>query len=217
MSRPSGVRLRRRGETRGAALRLTESVLGCADGLHPQKLDMYVKSNTSITYPTSRTWNNHVKVTGLKPDTTYYYRVSGTNGAGAAYLPTYKFKTARPAGDDKPLTIATFGDLGLMGRDGLSTKTGPIGGDNYTDIGEYDSNTIQSLLQSKDTYDFMYHVGDIGCALAVTLFVDRLLGLLRKPPTRQLRRLLFEGERPRLLRHLGQRDDAYDRRGRERL
>lgn len=58
--------------------------------------------------------------------------------------------------------IATFGDLGLMGQDGLSTKTGPIGGDNFTELGQYETNTIQSLLMNKDSYDFMYHVGDIG-------------------------------------------------------
>lgn len=157
---------------------------------------MYASSNDSRTYNTSRTWNNHVKITGLEPGTEYYYRVSGTNGANAAYLPTYKFKTARLAGDDKPLTvraavprkrrrvgllnsllalvgqIATFGDLGLMGRDGLSTKTGPIGGDNYTALGASETNTIQSLLQMKDTYEFLYHVGDIGY---VTPFSSRSL------------------------------------------
>lgn len=154
------------------------------DGLNPGKLDLYASSNDSRTYNTSRTWNNHVKIAGLEPGTEYYYRVSGTNGANAAYLPTYKFKTARLAGDDKPLTvrgafgtragtnlvteydlqIATFGDLGLMGRDGLSTKTGPIGGDNYTALGASETNTIQSLLQMKDTYEFLYHTGDIGSA-----------------------------------------------------
>ncbi|KAG0658499.1 hypothetical protein C6P46_005742 [Rhodotorula mucilaginosa] len=133
-------------------------------GLNPGKLDMYASSNDSRTYNTSRTWNNHVKITGLEPGTEYYYRVSGTNGANAAYLPTYKFKTARLAGDDKPLTIATFGDLGLMGRDGLSTRTGPIGGDNYTALGASETNTIRSLLQMKDTYEFLYHTGDIGYA-----------------------------------------------------
>lgn len=49
-----------------------------------------------------------------------------------------------------------------MGQDGLSTKTGPIGGDNFTELGQYETNTIQSLLMNKDSYDFMYHVGDIG-------------------------------------------------------
>lgn len=49
-----------------------------------------------------------------------------------------------------------------MGRDGLSTITGPIGGDNYTALGASETNTIQSLLQMKDTYEFLYHTGDIG-------------------------------------------------------
>jgi hypothetical protein len=40
-------------------------------GLTPNHLNESASSNVSITYPTSLTYNNHVKVTGLKPDTTY--------------------------------------------------------------------------------------------------------------------------------------------------
>lgn len=62
-----------------------------------------------------------------------------------------------------PFSIATFADLGLMGHDGLSTVSGPIGGPD-TVLGANETNTIQSLLAMKDTYEFMAHHGDIGYA-----------------------------------------------------
>ncbi|BGO94875.1 hypothetical protein NBRC10512_007162 [Rhodotorula toruloides] len=130
-------------------------------GTDPSNLDQQASSSESTTYPTSRTYNNHVKLTGLKPGTKYYYKVSYTNAPAAAYRPTYSFTTARAPGDTTPYSIAIFGDLGLMGDDGLSTKTGPIGGDNYTVIPDGAMNTIQSLLAAKDSYDFIYHTGDI--------------------------------------------------------
>lgn len=131
------------------------------DGTDPSNLDQQASSSESTTYPTSRTYNNHVKLTGLKPGTKYYYKVSYTNAPAAAYRPTYSFTTARAPGDTTPYSIAIFGDLGLMGQDGLSTSTGTIGGDNYTVLPEGAMNTIQSLLASKDSYDFIYHTGDI--------------------------------------------------------
>lgn len=50
-----------------------------------------------------------------------------------------------------------------MGHDGLSTRTGPLGGPT-TFLGANETNTIQSLLQMKDTYEFIGHYGDIGYA-----------------------------------------------------
>ncbi|BGP42811.1 hypothetical protein JCM10450v2_006926 [Rhodotorula kratochvilovae] len=146
-------------------------------GTSPDKLDQVVSSDLSSTYPTSRTYNNHVKLTGLKPGTQYYYKVSGTNGYEASYLPTFKFRTARAPGDESPLTIATFGDLGLMGEDGLSTATGPLGGSAHATLEPGETNTIQSMLALKDTYEFMVHVGDIGYAdYALKQFVQGLWG-----------------------------------------
>lgn len=78
--------------------------------MRPDKLDMVAKSNVSVTYPTSRTYNNHVKLQGLKPGTQYYYKVQYSNCAYCAYRPTYKFKTALAAGDDTPFSFASFGE-----------------------------------------------------------------------------------------------------------
>ncbi|KAF9219062.1 Metallo-dependent phosphatase [Gyrodon lividus] len=122
-----------------------------------------VATGSSTTYPTSRVYDNHVKITGLKPDTKYWYRTSYQNCAGCAYRPTDTFTTARAAGDDTPFTIAVVVDLGLMGADGLSTAVGPFGGA-ANPLGPNDLNTIQSLLENKDTYEFVAHFGDIAYA-----------------------------------------------------
>lgn len=49
-----------------------------------------------------------------------------------------------------------------MGHDGLSTRAGPLG--DAPTLGANETNTIQSLLALKDTYEFMAHFGDIGYA-----------------------------------------------------
>ncbi|KAG9310506.1 Metallo-dependent phosphatase-like protein [Chiua virens] len=119
-----------------------------------------VATGTSTTYPSSRVYDNHVKITGLKPNTTYWYRVSNQNCAGCAYKALDTFTTAREAGDETPFTVAVVIDLGLMGADGLSTKVGPYGGA-ANPLGPNDLNTIQSLMENKDTFDFIAHFGDI--------------------------------------------------------
>ncbi|KAF8425039.1 Metallo-dependent phosphatase-like protein [Boletus edulis BED1] len=115
---------------------------------------------TSTTYPSSRVWDNHVKITGLKSNTQYWYRVSNQNCPGCAYRTTDTFTTALETGDETPFTIAVVIDLGLMGADGLSTKVGPYGGA-ANPLGPNDLNTIQSLIENKDTYEFIAHFGDI--------------------------------------------------------
>lgn len=68
-------------------------------------LDRSAQSDVSITYPTSSTYNNHVTITGLKSDTTYYYIPDCGNT-------TLSFKTARATGDSTPYTFAYVADLG---------------------------------------------------------------------------------------------------------
>ncbi|KAF8240514.1 Metallo-dependent phosphatase [Tricholoma matsutake] len=125
-----------------------------------------VATGYSVTFPTSRFYENHVKITGLKPNTKYWYRTSNQNCPGCAYRPTDTFTTARAAGDETPFTIAVVVDLGLMGADGLSTRVGPLGGASgaANPLGPRDLNTIQSLLEYKDTYEILAHLGDIAYA-----------------------------------------------------
>lgn len=110
----------------------------------------------SNTYDTSTTWNHHVRIEGLESDRVYYYRVGG-----APESEIYNFKTARKAGNTKEFTFAAAIDLGVMGPYGLSTKVGN-GASNPLAPGE--QNTMDSLLQNIDNFDFLLHPGDLAYA-----------------------------------------------------
>jgi hypothetical protein len=124
-------------------------------GLSPCSLKESASSNVSITYPTSLTYNNHVKITGLKPDTTYYYAPIGLIEDNSTSLP-YTFRTARPAGDGTPYSIAVVVDMGTMGPQGLTTTAGK-GVASTNILAPNETNTIQSLAAGKDSYEFLWH------------------------------------------------------------
>ncbi|KAK4993090.1 hypothetical protein LTR66_006095 [Elasticomyces elasticus] len=125
-------------------------------GTSPRHLKRTASSNVSVTYETSTTYNNHVKITGLEPDTLYYYQPEHSNATSP-----YSFRTSRPAGDHTPYTIAVVVDLGTMGADGLTTYVGK-GADNP--LKPEETNTIQSLEDFRDDFDFLWHAGDIAYA-----------------------------------------------------
>jgi hypothetical protein len=114
-------------------------------GLSPRSMNKYATSDVSVTYPTSLTYNNHVKITGLKPDTTYYYVPIGVHEDGT---PSEDKTTSLP------YTVVI--DLGTMGPLGLTTKAGN-GVASTNVLGPKDNNTIQSLAAVKDSYDFLWH------------------------------------------------------------
>ena len=125
-------------------------------------MTLSASSNVSVTYPTSLTYNNHVWLSGLLPDTEYYYQPQNLLPNETVYGP-YSFKTARPAGDQSPFTIAFVCDLGTMGPDGLSDiKNSKTDANEVLAPGE--QNTIQSLVSMMDTYDFVVHPGDLAYA-----------------------------------------------------
>jgi len=125
-------------------------------GTDPRYLSHFADSDVSVTYPTSTTYNNHVKITGLRPDTLYYYQPLFSNSSTP-----YTFRTSRPAGDMTPYTIAVVVDLGTMGPLGLTTYVG-TGAANPLAPGE--TNTIQSLAANKGDWEFLWHPGDIAYA-----------------------------------------------------
>ena len=118
-------------------------------GLSANSLNETTSSNVSVTYPTSTTYNNHVEIDGLLPDTVYYYLPQDSN-----VTTPYSFKTSRPVGDGTEFAVAVVVDLGLIGDDGLSTAVG-IGAANPLSPGE--TNTIQSLIQNMGTFDHLIH------------------------------------------------------------
>lgn len=124
-------------------------------GTNPHNLNMEASSSVSVTCQTSTTYNNHV-ITGLKPDTLYYYQPMQDN-----CTTPFTFKTSKPAADGPPMTVAVVVDLGTMGADGLTTCVG-VGAANPVKPGE--TNTIQALGSAKSSYDFLWHAGDIAYA-----------------------------------------------------
>ncbi|EXJ73453.1 uncharacterized protein A1O5_03213 [Cladophialophora psammophila CBS 110553] len=130
-------------------------------GLLPNHLNMTASSNVSVTYPTSLTYNNHVKITGLKPDTLYYYLPEHLLHMNS-HCP-YTFITGRPAGNPAEFSVAVVVDLGTMGSQGLTTYAGKGVSENNT-LSPGEINTIQSLEKFKGGYDFVWHPGDIAYA-----------------------------------------------------
>lgn len=106
------------------------------------------KNGQSVTYPTSLTFNNHVRLTNLFPNTKYFWRPAFSNKTSI-----FSFTTSREKGDHTPLVVAVAVDLGLIGPDGLSTTVG-TGAANPLLPGEI--TTIQSLQLHND-FDFLWH------------------------------------------------------------
>ncbi|KAF9521086.1 hypothetical protein BS47DRAFT_1404246 [Hydnum rufescens UP504] len=63
----------------------------------------------SITYPSSSTYNNHAKITGLLPDTLYYYQPQPTN-----LTAPFTFRTSRLPGDTTAFSVACPATLLMM-------------------------------------------------------------------------------------------------------
>jgi hypothetical protein len=102
----------------------------------------------SVTYPTSLTFSNHVRLEHLHPNTKYFYQPIHANASSI-----YSFTTAREKGDHTPYSAAVVVDLGLIGPQGLSTTVG-VGAANPLLPGEV--NTMQSL-QKDNSWDFLWH------------------------------------------------------------
>lgn len=137
------------------------------------KIDMLAASDESITYPSSLTYNNHVTITGLQPNTQYWYYPVGPHADLATPEP-YSFTTSRSAGDKTPYTMAVIVDMGAFGPLGLSTGGGPYS--NPLQPGE--QTTISALAKMLDSYEFIAHPGDI--AYADSWLKEEVAGYLPK-------------------------------------
>jgi hypothetical protein len=74
-------------------------------GFEPHFLPFIAESKVSVTYDTSLTYNNHVTLTNLLPDTLYYYLPEPLLKDNRTTAP-YSFRTSRVAGDTTPYSIA---------------------------------------------------------------------------------------------------------------
>ncbi|KAJ7785114.1 Metallo-dependent phosphatase-like protein [Mycena maculata] len=133
-------------------------------------------SQSSTTYPTSRTWSNTVTMTMLEPYTTYCaslaaadersepevrgldYKIVSTNSTIGS------FKTARAAGNHTPFTMAGVIDMGVFGPDGLSTRQMSYTGKAIVNsLNPADHTTIQALVATASQFEFILHPGDFAC------------------------------------------------------
>ncbi len=145
-------------------------------GRSPFEMWYLATSSVSVTYNTSLTYNNHVTITGLQPDTTYYYLPSHMLQDNATY-PPYTFRTSRVPGDGTPYSVAVVVDMGTMGPKGLTTSAGQtVSPKNILRPGE--KNTIQSLEAASCDYDFLLQRKSFASAAVIAAApqsIDRVL------------------------------------------
>jgi acid phosphatase type 7 len=124
-------------------------------GFTPNNLEFEAFSTVSVTYDTSLTYNNHVKLTDLLPYTTYWYMPTSMMASDENTAP-FSFRTSRLAGDSRPYSIALVVDMGTFGPEGLSTTAAMgVSPNNILKPGE--ANTIQSITSVLDDIEFLLH------------------------------------------------------------
>ena len=107
-------------------------------GIDKNELSMS-KNGTTQTYNAGgwKGYLHHAMMSGLKPSTTYFYRVNDASEI-------FSFRTKPTKNSGKPVRIVAYGDMGTPGD-----VHGP--GANYT----------VEFCESLDDLDFVLHVGDI--------------------------------------------------------
>eukprot|EP00043_Microstomoeca_roanoka_P020835 m.254205 g.254205 ORF g.254205 m.254205 type:complete len:458 (-) comp17801_c0_seq1:293-1666(-) len=105
-------------------------------GLNATALSMTAYGNSSSYFVT---YDHHVTLYKLQPNTRYFYQVGDASGGWSQVL---SFKSAPLSSPNMPLDFAVWGDLGVVNGD----------------------STMGFLESMKDSLDFMWHTGDIGYA-----------------------------------------------------
>ncbi|KAJ6088418.1 acid phosphatase AphA [Penicillium sp. IBT 16267x] len=83
---------------------------------------------------------HNVEITGLKPSSTYYYKIPAANGTTESQV--LSFTTAQEAGAAKDFTVAVIMDMGYTNAQG----------------------TYKALTKDLDQFDFILHGGDLSYA-----------------------------------------------------
>lgn len=114
---------------------------------------------TSATYPSSRTYSNAAVMTGLKPATTYYYKIVSSNSTVEHVM------SPRLPGDKTPFTMNVVIDLGVYGVDGYTIDMDMSKRDTIPQVQpSLNHTTIGRLAQTVDDYEFIIHPGDLAYA-----------------------------------------------------
>ncbi|KAL4784205.1 Metallo-dependent phosphatase-like protein [Aspergillus varians] len=113
----------------------------------------------STTYPTSRTYENVVILTDLKPAKRYYYKIVSTNST------MDHFMSPRAAGDDTPFSMNAVIDLGVYGEGGFTLQGDKSKRDTIPTIDPaLTHTTIGRLATTANDYELVIHPGDFAYA-----------------------------------------------------
>ncbi len=80
--------------------------------------------------------NHEITLTGLQPNTRYYYAIGDSNGALAGATASHFFKTSPPHGAVQPVRAWVLGDCGTADEDARAVRDGyySYAGNNFTDL-----------------------------------------------------------------------------------
>lgn len=87
-------------------------------GSNATRYEVYVDEDVNVINRAGITSEPSLSLTGLKPDTLYYWRVLAVNDSGQTWSPLWQFSTGSAAG--LPWLIQTFAGSTLPGADGSS-------------------------------------------------------------------------------------------------
>lgn len=134
--------------------------LACVQyGTASDNLTLKACSNSSLTYPSSRTYSNVVSLGDLTPSTTYYYKIVSTNSV------IEHFVSPRTVGDTSAFAMAVVIDLGVYGKDGFTIEMDQTKRDIIPTIQpSLNHTTIGRLASNIDDYELVIHPGDFGYA-----------------------------------------------------
>ncbi|KAJ0410864.1 hypothetical protein ATCC90586_007900 [Pythium insidiosum] len=140
---PQQIHLAFAGNSTGSAMTISWATFAQVTD-NALRSDVKISTETYYTDELYALYQHHATVTGLKPNTKYYYQVGSQQDA--MYVSEVgSFTTARAANDDTPFEIAVYGDHGVGAKGEIMATTGYL-------------NSIADRLS------LIYHVGDIAYA-----------------------------------------------------
>lgn len=119
-------------------------------------------NSSATTYETSRLWFSAVELTGLKPDTQYFYQIDSSNST------VLNFTSTKLPGDKGAFSFAVAADMGLHGPAGyeimnpqqFKNDTNPA---DLLEPGDYHI-SAQRLTELGDDVRLVNHIGDFAYA-----------------------------------------------------
>ena len=156
------------------------STSACTYGLSSASLNLTaVGAAAAVNYMPGHGYHHTVKLTGLAPSTTYFYRCgNASNPSGLS--PIASFKSAPPAAaPGGSFAALVFGDMGWLGSKERGSPI-PVGGLDAN----WSATLSRELMETgrkEGSYDLVFHVGDIGYQDDAFGYLDSLLNFTYEP------------------------------------